>query len=447
MRKVIGVLLLMAVGLAEVRAEQFEDVYAAVEKMGLGWSLGNHFDSNSGDTENMWIEAWTDRTPDDYETAWGQAVTTREMIHQFKEAGFQAIRIPVTWYPHVGNVEIKDLASNNWQPIWDKTTWTGYEVDPVWMARIREVVDYVIEEGMYCILNVHHDTGAASTAWLVADEDNYAEQRERYESLWTQIAEEFKDYGERLLFEGYNEMLDSYGSWCYASLATSGGYNAGVAASVYSAVNKYAQSFVDAVRATGGNNAQRNLIVSTYCAASGEGNWSSHLTDPLEELVLPIDSEPNRIAIEVHAYPEVSKAEDLPSVISDMISKWQTHLMSKGAPVILGEFGTQTDNMLPLKLEVAREMMEQCRKAGVSAFWWMTLMDGTTEWSESDLEMIDILTKAYYGPEGCPGAGISSAVIDRYPKDTLIYNLQGHPLKEITHPGIYIQGGKKILHY
>lgn len=140
------------------------------------------------------------------------------------------------------------------------------------MKRVHEVVDYVISQGMYCILNVHHDTGAASTAWLIADEAEYAKQKERFEAVWQQIAEEFKDYDHHLLFEGYNEMLDIKRSWCFASFAASGQYNASIAKSAYNAINSYAQSFVNAVRATGDNNRQRNLVVCTYGVCDGNGN-------------------------------------------------------------------------------------------------------------------------------------------------------------------------------
>lgn len=123
--------------------------------MGAGWNLGNTQDSNSGDLTHMWLEAWFDRSSKAYETAWGQPQATRELIHMFKEAGFGAIRVPVTWYPHMGTITLHDGAN------WDPDTWSGTAVDPAWMARVKEVVDYVIDEGLYCILNVHHDTEAS----------------------------------------------------------------------------------------------------------------------------------------------------------------------------------------------------------------------------------------------------------------------------------------------
>ena len=123
----------------------WENAAMAVRNMGVGWNLGNTLDANSGDVDNMWIEAFSSRTPSDYETMWGQPVTTRALIHMFKEAGFGAIRVPVTWYPHMGTVTV--TVSDN-KGHWDMSTWEGYDVDPAWMARVKEIVDYVLDEGM-----------------------------------------------------------------------------------------------------------------------------------------------------------------------------------------------------------------------------------------------------------------------------------------------------------
>ncbi len=134
--------------------------------------------------------------------------------------------------------------------------------------------------------NVHHDTGADSEDvkhWIKADEANYKENKEKFENLWTQIATRFKNYDQHLVFEGYNEMLDADNTW-----------NAPKNASSYKGLNGYAQSFVNAVRATGGNNETRNLIVNTYAAASGD--------DVLNNLTIPTDKVDGHIAVEVHTY-------------------------------------------------------------------------------------------------------------------------------------------------
>ena len=245
-----------------ISAQTFETASEAVSNMGIGWNLGNTLESNSGDTTNMWIEQWTARTPSDYENAWGQRPVTRELIHMMKEAGFRAIRVPVSWYPHMG-------ITLSAQCLWKPSEWQPTAVDSVWMERVAEVVGYVLDEGLYCILNVHHDTGAANTAWLRASGRGYAAAEETFRQLWTQIATRFRDADEHLIFEAYNEMLDDYSSWCFASFAAPGNYNATAAADTYQAINQYAATFVETVRATGGNNAQRNLMINTYGACSG----------------------------------------------------------------------------------------------------------------------------------------------------------------------------------
>ena len=107
---------------------------------------------------------------------------------------------------------------------------------------------------------------------------NYTANKARYEKLWQQIAEEFRNYDQHLLFEAYNEMLDAQSSWNFAQTSTA-----------YDAINNYAQSFVNIVRATGGNNAKRNLIINDYGASSGSGTWSTKLQDPLKQMKIPDD--------------------------------------------------------------------------------------------------------------------------------------------------------------
>ena len=348
-----------------------ESAADAVRKMGAGWNLGNSLDANSGDDSHMWIEAYSARTNETYETAWGQPVTTRELFRMFKEAGFNAIRIPVTWYPHMGTIQLQ-WVDEDWH--WDKSAWTGYEVDPVWMARVKEVVDYVIDEGMYCILNVHHDTGAASTAWLVAGEPEFEAAKARYQSLWQQISDTFKDYDARLLFESYNEMLDPYDSWCFASFATPARYDADVAQSAYKGINQYAKLFVETVRASGGNNALRNLVINTYGACSGDGTWNSHLTDPLVQLELPED--PGHLAVEVHSYWEADKFDAQQADIDRLFSNLNQHIVRRlGVPVIIGEWGggNVSDEV---SARFAGYFSQKAHDAGIAALMWMGLSDG-----------------------------------------------------------------------
>ena len=296
-------------------------------------------------------------------------------------------------------------------------------VDAAWMNRVHEVVDYVISQGMYCILNVHHDTGADSYDsqknltgyhWIKADETNYATNKARYEKLWQQIAQEFRNYGQLLLFEGYNEMLDANNSWNFAQ-----------SSSAYDAINKYAQSFVDVVRATGGNNAQRNLIVSTYGACSGNGTWDARVQDPLKKLQIPT-GESNHIIFEVHNYPSIVNKDNAGNYVSDRtiseikaeIDAWlknlKTYLISKGAPVIIGEWGTnnvdagggKTDYDLhkDLMFEFVSYMIKTMKQNDIATFYWMGLTDGAPRtypaFTQPDLALK--MLQAYHGDSWNP---------------------------------------------
>ena len=378
----------------QIQAQEFETATEAVKNMGVGWNLGNTLEANS--------QTYHDFTKDNYwgqqglesETCWGQSKAKPELIKMMKDAGFGAIRVPVTWYNHM-----------------DKDG----KVNAEWMKRVHEVVDYVINQGLYCIVNVHHDTGAdddSFKSWIKADEANYTQNKARYENLWKQIAEEFKDYDEHLLFESYNEMLDKLSSWCFASFAAKGQYDATVATSAYNAINSYAQSFVTTVRNTGGNNATRNLVVNTYAACCGNGTWSDHLKEPLSQLTIPTDPAANHLMVQVHDYPNIANGiANVKKEIDDMVAAWNTHILSKGIPMILGEWGTANvdegdgktdyDVRRDVMFEFVDYMIAKCKENNVATFYWMGLSDGAYRslpaFNQPDLA--ERIAKAYHGSD------------------------------------------------
>lgn len=389
---------LFATSALTIQAQITETATDAVKNMGLGWNLGNTLDANTGKGTNFEDASYWGQQGLDSEYCWGQPSTTSELITMMKNAGFGSIRVPVTWYNHM------DKDGN---------------VDKAWMARVHQVVDYVIDNGLYCVLNVHHDTGAGGTDfkhWIQASEDNFTQNRARFEKLWQQIAEEFKDYGKELVFEGYNEMLDPISSWNYASFAASGQYNATIATSAYNAINQYAQSFVNTVRATGGNNESRNLIVSTYAASNGSGDWNAHLKDPVTKLNMPDDKTAGHIIFEVHAYPTIADSNTgkpytstvIKKNIDNMITILKDNLVSKGGPVIIGEWGTSsvdksgaTDYDLHKTefFQFVDYFIQQTKAEGIGTFYWMGLTDGffrsVPAFSQADLA--ERMAKAYHG--------------------------------------------------
>lgn len=310
-----------------------------VQDIDVGWNLGNTLDSY-GD----WITQYTDGKPEKFETAWGNPVTTEKMILAVKAAGFNAVRVPVTWGQHIDD-------SN------------GYKIDTDWMQRVKEVVDYVTDQDMYCILNMHHDTGADS--WLKASDANIKLNSEKFVAVWSQIAEEFSEYDSRLLFEGFNEMLDEENSWVYP------GKSAG------DAVNKWNQLFVDTIRSSGGMNQIRCLIVNTYAAGTGE--------EQLADFVLPADTAEKALIVEVHYYlpwaycAEASETGNRQSrwmenggnaLIEETLCSLYTHFTSKGIPVIIGEFGAANKDNEADRAEWAGYIVENAKRYGIKCFWW-----------------------------------------------------------------------------
>ena len=347
-----------------------ESAVEAVKNMGLGFNLGNTMDIIA-----TWLNM-NNNSVTQFETAWGQKKTTKAMMDFLKKEGFNAVRVPVTWFQHMKE---------------DGT------VDEKWMKRVQEIVDYVIDNDMYCILNVHHDTGADdgnTKHWIKADWDNYNTNKDKFEYLWTQIANRFKDYNHHLVFEGYNEMLDANSTW-----------NAPKNSSSYKGLNGYAQSFVNAVRATGGNNATRNLIVNTYAAASGNG--------VLNNLTIPTDQVEGHIAVEVHTYAPwdwfATKGKwdsSCTNEIKNMFTRLNSKFISKGIPCIIGEYGTHgsksvdknsTDAQKQAAADQAADIVKQAKAYGVATFYWMSIFDGTDrtvpQWTLPTV--VEAMKKAY----------------------------------------------------
>ena len=212
-----------------------QDASELMKNIKIGWNLGNSLEATGG------------------ETAWGNPATTLAMIDKIREMGFNAVRIPCAWDQYLS----------------DETT---YEIKSSWLSRVKEVVDYCMQNDLYAILNIHWDGG-----WLENDIPNgYSEEvNNKQKVLWTQIATYFRDYDEHLLFAGCNEpnVEDE------DDMAT---------------LLKYEQTFVDAVRATGGKNVYRNLIVQ---------GPSTDIDKTMQYMSsLPVDMTPDRLSVEVHYY-------------------------------------------------------------------------------------------------------------------------------------------------
>ena len=243
------------------------------------------------------------------------------MIDKVKEGGFNAIRIPITFYNHIDN---------------------DGNIQSEWLDRVEEIVNYVLDNDMYCIINVHHDVGV--NAWINADFDKMDENSEVLKNLWEQIAYRFKEYDNKLLFEGFNEILNSDNEWKYPSN------------DCFVAVNKLNQVFVDTVRSTGGNNKSRFLIVTPYAAST-----LSNITKKFE---LPKDSIEEHLIVDVHSYIQASEFDDVASNLANTF-------IDNGIPVIIGEFGiSNKDTTLEERKEYVDTVLKESKEIGITCFWW-----------------------------------------------------------------------------
>lgn len=344
---------------ADVWEEMSLTATELVDDITLGWNLGNTLECHESYVASD--------SPEYYETLWFNPVTTKEMIDTVKASGINAVRIPITWYPHMDENNI---------------------IDVMWMNRVQEVVDYVIENDMYCIINVHHDTG--STGWLKATEENYLKNKDKFQLLWKQIAEHFKGYDQHLIFEGFNEMVNDDNYFWYPGTES------------IDVINKYNQLFVDTVRATGGNNEQRCLSCNTYGAIVEK--------QTMNEFIMPKDSADNKLIAQVHAYTPWSFCDysnsattyDTSEVVS-MLSDVSTCLTDKGYPTIIGEFACVNKNNPEERKEWSELYVTTAESFGIKCFWFdagSLLARNYNQWK--DPEILEIMLKSVGINYSCP---------------------------------------------
>ena len=304
----------------------------------MGWNLGNSFESGGG------------------ETGWGNPKTTREMIQAVKKAGFNAIRIPVRWTEQLSN----------------SSTMT---VKDAWLARVKEVVDWALAEDMYVIINTHHE------AWLDRNPfySKQTENNRKLAALWKCIATYFRNYDERLAFAGTNETI----------ALVNGQENWGSPTKEYQEVqNSYNQTFVDAVRQTGGKNYYRHLVVQTYACNGYYG---------LNGFTIPNDPAEGRLSVEFHCYDPYeyagegtyyywgdeykAKGKKVPTsnekTMTDYFNRIRNAWGKKGLGIVMGEYGvtchyTNDDKQTQMENEqyFMKCMVSAARENGFAAFVW-----------------------------------------------------------------------------
>jgi len=324
----------------------------ATRLMGNGINLGNTLeacDSNVGIKTN---------TPLSYETHWGQPKTTQAMIDGMKAAGFDTIRIPVAWMTNATHLYEGD-----------------YTIDADYMDRVEEVVRYARKAGMYVIINDHWDGG-----WYGMFGSESAETRalamEAYKGMWQQIAERFRDYSDYLIFESANEELgtrfdENSALYCSDSVVTYLNDD-----ERYALTNEINQTFVDVVRATGGNNATRFLLIAGY------GTNIDQTCD--DRFQMPKDTADSKLMVSVHYYDPWSYCGASSAVSA---TKWgkvsdyeymdqqlakMTKFTEAGYGVVIGEYGALpcSDGLKDNTLAYHTAFLDACTKYNLTNCLW-----------------------------------------------------------------------------
>ena len=234
-------------------------------QMGLGINLGNTMEAYGRP------HLGTGASPTDYETFWGQPITTADMIRAMKLAGFDSIRIPVAW------TNTMDYEKGD------------YTINPAYLERVEEIVNYALAADMFVIINDHWDGGW----WGMfgsADQETRQRAMDLFTAMWTQVGLHFRDYSHQLIFEVANEELGSRLN--ETSIALDSGYLSEDA--TYRVTNQLNQAFVDLIRSQGGNNAHRFLLVAGY---------NTDITRTIDDrFKMPTDTAQDKLLLSVHYY-------------------------------------------------------------------------------------------------------------------------------------------------
>ena len=284
-------------------SSEMRDISSAqmAAEMGIGLNLGNTFEAYWAQEDKKYTGSQIigDGSISNYEKCWGAVITTEDAIKGMKDAGFNTVRIPVYW----GN-GMKDDGKFN--------------INKDLLKRVREVVDYCLLNDLYAVINIHHYDG------FIVDNFSPEEAVKIFGKLWKQIAEEFKDYPDYLIFEGYNEAIGTTRE--KDKLSTE---------KTYEYVNSVNQVFVDSVRKTGGNNESRMLIISGY-------NTNIDLTTN-SKFKIPKDTVKDRIMVSVHYIDNAMYwsnnigSQQWKNYIDDQCGRLKKAFTDKGYTVFVGE--------------------------------------------------------------------------------------------------------------
>ncbi len=356
---------------------EFSDIniFDLVNDMGTGWNLGNTLDATNGEGLGS-------------ETSWGQPMTTKAMIDGLMQSGIKTIRIPVSWHNHIVNKE-------------------SYIISPDWMNRVKTIVDWAIEDGLYVIINSHHDNyllpGKMPKASGYYPSSQNLEESQRYlYNVWGQIASAFNNgYDEHLIFETMNEPrpAGTRCEWWYDKDE--------LCVDAMNCLNKLNQTALDAIRATGGNNEKRFVMCPSLAAS--ENASESMLFQMPQDLVY------GRLILSVHAYTPYSFAMENPgerkftdahkAELDYLFQNLNNNFIQKGYPVIIGEYGATNKDNLEERLAWFNYYISNAASYGIPCILWDNGVwqlrldeDGLPDYSEG-YGYYNRLEQSWYFPE------------------------------------------------
>ena len=402
------------------RTKEFDDEIKASEisnNIGMGWNLGNTFDAFSKN-----IEGYNQGL--DSETCWGNPETTEEMIETIAKTGFKTLRIPVTWHNHLIDER--------------------YTIDPDWMERVRTIVNWGIKQGLYVILNSHHDNYDNDKGALPYGLGYYPLKRDIKESekfiynIWKQIATAFNNgYDHHLIFEGLNEprLVGTEYEWWYKA-------NDPLCMEADEVLNEYMRLIVKAIRETGGNNEKRFIMI-TPLSAGFQASMESRIAIPDDSKYNPTN---RKIMLSVHMYAPYDFALNTDNTYDTFLDSYKNELssnfkalygkfISRNMPVILGEMGTLNKNNTVERIKYAKYYVVNARKYHLSCILWdngiwsdKVLGDHIGELHRDDLtwniqELIDTYIKAGKTPFYEIGVtDFSIKIEDKFNKTNLVFD-------------------------
>ena len=300
-----------------------------VGMMELGFNIGNTFDASGGNVQTR-------------ESQWGNVAVTQEFVDAIYDAGFNTVRIPITWYGFIADDG-------------------SYTINPDYLARIKEVVDYCYNDGLFVIINAHHEP------WINRKDLNtaYKEVAEELNAVWAQVATYFANYDQHLIFEGMNEprMAGTDGEW-------NGNADA------YYAVNYLNQVFVNAVRSTGlGHNGERCLMIPGYAASSSSEIMRTvaiptYKGQAVENLIVSVHSyTPYEFCLTDNRNNFINGLDtgSIDSVFRDIY----TTFVQNGIPVVIGETGaTNSGDNTEARVAWAEYTAQKAASYGIPIILW-----------------------------------------------------------------------------